>query len=86
MRNRYEKILKEHFRDALIRFRQEKGLTQEQMAQRLSMSLRCYCNLEAGKSCCSAVTLMMFLGMCEDTEAFVREVTEEFGEEMAGVV
>lgn len=83
MRNRYEKILKKHFRDAVIRFRQDNALTQDQMAQRLGISLRCYCNLESGKSCCSSVTLMMYLHICEDPGKFVEEMRREIGAEMA---
>lgn len=85
MRNRYETILKKHFRTAIIQYRQDAHLTQEQMAQRLGMSLRCYCNLEAGRNCCSSVTLVMFLHMCGDSGTFVNGVARELEEEMAGM-
>lgn len=85
MRDRYELALKDHFRTAIIQYRRDERLTQEQMAQRLGMSLRCYCNLEAGRSCCSAVTLVMFLHMCEDPGAFIREMGMELDAEMAGM-
>lgn len=86
MRNCAESILKRNFRIAIIQFRQENCLTQEQMAQRLGISLRCYCNLESGRSCCSAVTLMMFLQMCNDSEDFIREMRLALEEEQSGVV
>lgn len=86
MRSRYETILKKHFRIAIIQYRQNAHLTQEQMAQRLCMSLRCYCNLEAGRSCCSGATLAMFLRICDDPIAFIREMGQELEEEMAGMV
>lgn len=85
MRKQFEIILKDHFRTAVIRFRQANGLTQDQMAQRLGISLRCYCDLESGKSCPSAVTLMMFLQMCEDSRVFTEELRQAFDAEKSAV-
>lgn len=85
MRNSYETALKKHFRTAIIQYRRDKAITQEQMAQRLGMSLRCYCNLENGKSCCSAVTLMMFLQIIPDPGAFVDAMRQAL-EETSGVI
>lgn len=86
MRNRYETILKKHFRTALIQLRRDSGMTQEQMAQKFCMSLRCYCNLESGKSCCSGVTLLIYLLRCEDSSAFLEEMRRALTDEKAGVI
>lgn len=85
MRNRLETILKKYFRTAVIQYRQDHALTQEQMAHRLGISLRCYCDLEAGRSCCSAVTLMMYLQICEDPAAFIETMRREMEGELAGM-
>lgn len=84
MRNRVANILKRNFRTAIIQHRRDFGLTQEQMAQKLGISLRCYCNLESGKSCCSGVTLMLFLQICEDPMALIEDTRREMEEETTG--
>lgn len=86
MRNQVENILKRNFRTAIIRHRQDNCLTQEHMAQLLGISLRCYSNLESGKSCCSGVTLMLFLQICENPMAFLREFRLDLEEEASGVI
>ncbi len=72
MRKRYEEIIKKEFRISLIQARNSKGLTQEQMAQELDMSVRAYCDLERGESNCGAVTFAIFLNhICEDPQNFL---------------
>ena len=66
MRKRYREILKKWFRDQLIRHRNTSGLTQLEMSDRLAMDERSYIDLEHGKTCCSAVTLALFLTSCSD--------------------
>lgn len=53
--------LKEYLCIEFARIRTELGITQEQMAERLDMSVRSYANIEACRSLCSAETLILFL-------------------------
>lgn len=64
MRKIYQKALKNCFYHVLVRTRAEQALTQSQMAERLAMDERSYIDLDHGKSCCSAVTLALFLVYC----------------------
>lgn len=64
MRKTYRNILKECFNRILVRTRTEQLLTQSEMAERLAMDERSYIDLDHGKSCCSAVTLALFLIYC----------------------
>ena len=66
MRKQYREILKKWFQDQLIRHRNACGMTQLAMADRLVMDERSYIDLEHGKTCCSAVTLVLFLTLCSD--------------------
>ena len=74
MRNTYRKVLKSCFNHVLVRTRTEQALTQSQMAERLAMDERSYIDLDHGKSCCSAVTLALFLiYCCRDPLGFLGE-------------
>lgn len=73
MRKRIRLIIKECFRNELLKVRETK--TQEEMAISLHMSVRAYCNLENGKSCCSLITLILFLiHCCPDRERFLKDL------------
>ena len=61
MRKAYHAILKTFFHQYLLHTRAATGLTQSQMAERLAMDDRSYIELDHGKSCCSAITLALFL-------------------------
>lgn len=75
MRNTYRKVLKNCFNNVLVRTRTEQALTQSQMAERLAMDERSYIDLDHGKSCCSAVTLALFLiYCCRDPLGFLGEI------------
>ena len=75
----YEKIIKEEFRRSLIKARNSSGMTQEQMAQKLDMSVRAYCGLESGENGCGVVTLVIFLNhICKDPLNFLTVVQESF--------
>ena len=75
MRKIYRNVLKNHFHIHLIHYRDEKGLTQAEMAEKLSMDDRSYIDLDHGKTCCSAVTLALFLVyVCEDVQVFLEEL------------
>ena len=64
MRKAYHKILKSCFYNSLVHTRANLGLTQSQMAEKLAMDDRSYINLDHGKNCCSAITLVLFLIYC----------------------
>lgn len=64
MRKTYHKILKSCFHSSLVRTRAALELTQSQMAEKLAMDDRSYINLDHGKNCCSALTLVLFLIYC----------------------
>ena len=79
MRRHYTKVLKSFFHQELFRSRVDLGITQEEMADKLSMSSRTYVDLDHGKTCCSAVTLALFLVyVCEDVHTFLEELRHAF--------
>ena len=79
MRQTYRELLKQHFHIRLFHARVELGLTQSDMAERLSMDDRSYIDLDHGKTCCSAVTLALFLlYVCEDVDGFLKELRSAF--------
>ena len=79
MRKAYRTILKMCFHQHLVYARTEQGLTQSEMAERLAMDDRSYIDLDHGKSCCSAITLALFLVyVCNDVETFVGELRHAF--------
>ncbi len=57
--------LKKSFRNELITKRAELELSQEEMAEKLNISLRSYSNLEHGISFCSALSLINFVNNCD---------------------
>ena len=82
MRKQYSKILKTFFYHNLIQTRAALGITQEQMAEALVMDIRSYINLDHGQSCCSALTLSLFLiYYCSDVDSFLKELKEAFENE-----
>lgn len=79
MRRIYRNILKKQFHLQLIHIRETNGLTQSQMAEKLSMDDRSYIDLDHGKTCCSAVTLALFLVyVCHDVQKFLEELRRAF--------
>jgi len=49
--------------------------TQSKMAERLAMDERSYIDLDHEKTCCSAITLALFLVyICADVDAFLKEL------------
>lgn len=79
MRQTYHTRLKAHFHRALNQTRLHRELTQLEMAQKLSMDERSYIDLDHGKTCCSAVTLALFLiYVCEDVVGFLEELQHAF--------
>lgn len=86
MRKHYYHILKTLFYHRLIQTRAALGITQEQMAETLIMDVRSYMNLDHGISCCSALTLSLFLiYYCPDVDSFLQELKEAFENETDGI-
>ncbi len=72
MKNSFRKLIKDYLRVSFLQTRGALHLTQEQMAARLLMSTRAYAKLEAGHSCCSLATILIFLSRCcPDRSAFL---------------
>lgn len=81
MRKVYHIRLREHFHRALVETRDRKELSQAQMAEKLAMDERSYIDLDHGKTCCSAVTLVLFLiYICEDAGKFLSDLKEALEE------
>ena len=79
MRKKYHGVLKVYFNRELIRRRTELCLTQAQMAEQLLMDDRSYIDLDHGKSCCSAITLAIYLAfICDDVYGFVEGLRYAF--------
>lgn len=86
MRNIYRNALKRWFRAELMRYRGVARTTQSEMSERLAMDERSYIDLEHGKTCCSAVTLALYLAFCcEDPARPLEELRRAFGQDMDGV-
>lgn len=79
MRTLYANILKRIFCDWISRIRTERDLTQAEMATLFCMDTRSYVSLERGESCCSALTLALFLmECCEDPMKFFADLKAAF--------
>lgn len=79
MRKTYHTLLKHHFHSTLVRTRANLGITQSEMAERLAMDDRSFIDLDHGKTCCSAITLVLFLiYVCEDVDGFLEELQRVF--------
>ena len=66
IRKWYAQVLKRYFYHQLIQARERLGATQAEMAERLAMDERSYIELDHGNSCCSGLTLALFLAFCCD--------------------
>lgn len=64
MRKVYLGILKSFFYSNVGKTRVTLNITQTEMSERLAMDSRSYIELEHGNSCCSALTLALFLIYC----------------------
>lgn len=75
MRRLYRDILKQQFHSSLLHTRAKLELTQAEMAEQLAMDERSYIDLEHGKTCCSAITLAIYLiFLCDDVPKFLEEL------------
>ena len=66
--NVYKSLLQKQFSLQVKALRQNRGLTQEEMSERLHITSRAYSDLERGCSCCSALALLFFLLMLKSDE------------------
>ena len=79
MRKHYKEILKAFFYSKVSQARYDLEISQEEMAYRLAMACRNYADLDNGKTCCSAVTLALFLiYICKDPVTFLEELRHAF--------
>ena len=65
---RYKRFVREFLSEYTDTLRKLRGLTQEEMAERLRITRRAYGDLERGKYCFSAIALLFLLLMLSDEE------------------
>ena len=66
--NLYKAMLRSFFSGYVSILRKRRGLTQEQMAEKLRITGRAYSDLERGIYCFSAIALVFLLLMLEEEE------------------
>ncbi len=72
-------ILKNYFKNEFASRRAELGLSQEEMAENLNISLRSYSDLEHGKYCCSLSSFINYVNNCEaDKDRLFSDFAEIF--------
>ena len=81
--NPYKETLRKFFSEYVSALRKRRGLTQEQMAEKLRITGRVYSDLERGIYCFSAVALVFLLLMLEEHE--LKELLSSLREEIAKV-
>ena len=72
----YKAIFQEPLMNRLYSYRKEQQLSQEKMAEFLHISLRSYIDLEHGKYCFSALSLIFFLTILPKDE--LHKLIDEF--------
>ena len=81
--NPYKEILRKFFSEYVGTLRKRRGLTQEQMAEKLRITGRAYSDLERGIYCFPSVALVFRLLMLEEHE--LKELLSPLREEIAKV-
>ena len=81
--NPYKEILRKIFSEYVGALRKRRGLTQEQMAEKLRITGRAYSDLERGIYCFSAVALVFLLLMLEEGE--IKELLSSLRDEIEKV-
>ena len=81
--NPYKEILRKFFSEYVGTLRKRRGLTQEQMAEKLRITGRACSDLERGIYCFSSVALVFRLLMLEEHE--LKELLSPLREEIAKV-
>lgn len=86
MRKLYRAVLRNYFSTNLFRTRTTQGYTQSEMAGILAMDDRSYIDLDHGKTCCSAVTLALYLTYCcQEPAKFIEGLRHAFETEVQNV-
>ena len=71
MHSVFKEVITEHIKKT----RKELGLIQAEMAAKLQIDLRTYCNIESGRSLCGTMTLLMYLlYICPDVNGLLDEI------------
>ena len=71
MHSVFKEVITEHIKAT----RKELGLTQAEMATKLQIDLRTYCNIESGRSLCGKMTLLMYLVyICPDVNGLLENI------------
>ena len=78
--NPYKEILRGFFSVYVSTLRRRRGLTQEEIAEKLRITGRAYSDLERGIYCFSAVALVFLLLMLEEDE--IKELLSPLREEI----
>ena len=77
MRKVYHIRLKEHFHHTLVQTRENKELSQAQIAEKLAMGKRSYIDLDHGKTRCNAVIVVLILiYICKEIGKFLSELSD----------
>lgn len=66
--NAYKQFVKQYLAEFVKSLRLKRDLTQEKMAEQLHVTARAYGDLERGKFCFSAVTLILLMLMLKENE------------------
>ena len=72
----YKQLIRTFFSEAVGVIRRSKGMTQEEMAEKMRISCRAYGDLERGKYSFSTIALIFFLLMMDSGE--IIELLEAF--------
>lgn len=72
----YKMLVREFLAEYTKALRTGRDLTQEKMAEQLHITSRAYGDLERGRYCFSAITLLFLLLMLEDWE--IKELLDRF--------
>lgn len=80
MRDDMNAILKEEFRSLAIRTRDRMGLTQNKMAEELTMNEASYSVIETGVYKCGTLTAILLLMLQEDPREFLSKISARFKE------
>lgn len=77
MRHEMETVVKEAFRETVLKMRGEYGLTQAKMAEALVMSERSYESIESGHSSCGILTVILVLIKLDNQNEFLDALREK---------
>ncbi|MBE6572616.1 MAG: hypothetical protein E7656_10250 [Ruminococcaceae bacterium] len=72
-----ETVVKEAFRETVLKMRGEYGLTQAKMAEALVMSERSYESIESGHSSCGILTVILVLIKLDNQNEFLDALREK---------